>query len=70
MAEPWIIWGNQVIAVGQALQQRLIHPRRGWQAVKQQQDRGVFLPCLSVENGQVIDLYTAIRYRIVHRISF
>src|SRR5260370_6581357 len=41
MAETRIIRSDQVIAVGQALQKRLIHPRRGWQAVKQKQGRGV-----------------------------
>ena len=30
MAETRIIRSDQVIAVGQALQKRLIHPRRGW----------------------------------------
>ena len=44
MAETRIIRGDQVIPVGQALQKRLIHPRRGWQAVKQKQGRGVFGP--------------------------
>src|SRR5450755_2855688 len=67
MAETRIIRGDQVIAVGQALQKRLIHPRRGWQAVKQKQGRGVFGPGLPVENGQVVDLHGAIRHSGVHR---
>src|ERR1700730_5098917 len=68
MAETRIIRSDQVIAVGQALQQRLIHPRRGWQAVKQKQGRGVFRPCLPVENGQVVDLHGAIRHCGVHKL--
>src|SRR5260370_31353148 len=67
MAETRIIRSDQVIAVGQALQKRLIHPRRGWQAVKQKQGRGVFRPGLPVENGQVVNLHGAIRHRGVHR---
>ena len=69
MAKPRIIRGDQVIAVGQALQQRLIHPRRGGQAVKQQQGRGVFRPGFPVENGQAVDLYGAIKRRVVHEDS-
>src|SRR5205807_6375736 len=68
MAEPWIIRGDQVIAVGQSLQQWLKHARRGWQAVKQQQDRGILRPGLPVENGEAIDLHAAIKRRIVHKI--
>src|SRR5437588_9049696 len=44
MAETRIIRGDQVIPVGQALQKRLIHPRRGWQAVKKSRAGASFGP--------------------------
>ena len=35
--------------------------------VKQKQGRGVFRTCLPIENGQAIDLHSAIRHRVAHR---
>src|SRR2546430_16943467 len=47
--------------------QRLIHSRGRWQSVKQENRGGIFRPRLSIEDGECIHLYWAVKKRRAHR---
>src|SRR5258708_4425353 len=53
-----------ILVAEDRLEERLIHPRRGRQPMKQEDHRRVFRPGLPIENIQVIDTHRVIGDRL------
>src|SRR5579863_1897476 len=60
VTEAGIIRRYQTIAIGQAREERLKHPRRRGKSVQQQKRFCIFRPGLSVEDRKAVDLNGAI----------
>src|ERR1700733_11539130 len=66
VAEARVVGCNQMVPVGQAIEERLNHPRRRRKPVKQQQGWRVFWARFPVENRQSLDLYSPIACGLFH----
>ena len=66
VAEAWVIGRYQVIAVRKPGEEWLEYSRRRGQAVEQEKRWRVFRPGLSLNDGESISLYRAIRSRVLH----
>ena len=66
MAEPGVIWRDQVIAIGQLVEQRLKHPGRGREPVQQQDDRCVYGAGLAIKNRESIHCNVSIVRGLFH----
>ena len=60
VSEAGKVRGDQMVPVAESRQQRLKHPRRRWQSVKQKNDGSVCRPNFSIKNSESIDLHGAI----------
>src|SRR5437899_12562819 len=67
MSKAGVFGRDKVIAIGKPRKQRLIHSRGRWQSVKQENRGGIFRPRLSIEDGESIHLYCAIKNERAHR---
>src|SRR5438552_14488022 len=62
-----VVGRDKVVAIGKPRKQRLIHSRGRWQSMNQKNRGGIFRPRLSIEDGESIDLYCAIKNVRAHR---
>src|SRR5579862_5506908 len=69
VSEPWVIWRDQVVAIGKTNEERLEHSRRRGNSMQKENRRRVLRPGFPVENRQPVDLNCAIESRMVHRRS-
>src|SRR5260370_16560368 len=61
-----VIGGDEVIAVGEAREERFKHARGRGKSVQQDERGGVFGTGLPVKDGEAIYLYSAINSRVFH----
>src|ERR1700691_3657964 len=66
VSEARVIGRDQVIAIGKPSEERLEHSRRRGKSVQQENRRCVLRACFSVKNREPIDLYRAIKSRVLH----
>src|SRR5450755_4764068 len=64
-----VVGRDKVVAIGKPRKQRLIHSRRRWESMKQENRGGIFRPRLSIEDGESIHLYCAIENGRAHRFT-
>jgi hypothetical protein len=55
-----------MVPVAKSRQQRLKHPRRRWQSVKQKNDGSVRLPNFSIKDSEPVDLHGAVEDLRLH----
>jgi hypothetical protein len=70
VSEARVIGRDQMIAIGKPGEERLEHSRRRRKSVEQEKRRRLFRACLSIKDGEPIDLYRAIKSRVFHGIFF
>ncbi len=66
VAEAGIIGRDEVIAIGKAGEKRLEHSRGRGESVEEEKRWRIFRAGFSVEDGEVVYFYSAIRSRVFH----
>ena len=61
VSETGVIRRYQVVAIGKPCEKRFEHPRRRWKSVEQENRSCIFRPSLSIEDGQAVDPYCAVK---------